>query len=107
MTNIHEIEEYVQDRGAIGDYLCEIYRNFWSGRLTQNARTWVIWDIAAIAWLVNPKWVPTEITHSPILTDQMTWSFDRQRHFIRNAIYVWRDPIFQDFFAKLDAFAKE
>ena len=39
MTNIHEIEEYVQSRGDIGNYLCEIYRNFWSGRLTQNART--------------------------------------------------------------------
>ncbi len=107
MTNIHEIEEHVQGRGAIGNYLCEIYRNFWSGRLTRNARTWVMWDIAAIAWLVNPQWVPTEITHSPILTDQMTWSFDRQRHFIRNATDVWRDAIFRDFFTKLDAFAKE
>jgi purine nucleosidase len=107
MTNMHEIEEYVQGRGAIGNYLCEIYRNFWSGRLTQKAQTWVMWDIAAIAWLVNSRCVPTEITHSPILTDQMTWSFDRRRHFIRNATYVWRDPIFQDFFTKLDAFAKE
>ena len=107
ITNIHEIEEYVQDRGAIGNYLYEIYRNFWSGRYTQKARTKVIWDISVIAWLVNPRWVPTEITHSPILTDQMTWSFDRQRHFIRNGIYLQRDPIFRDFFTKLDAFARE
>lgn len=104
MTNMQEIEQYVQDRGAIGNYLCEIYRNYHPGLY---ARTKVIWDISATAWLINPKWVPTEITHSPILTDQMTWSFDGRRHFIRNATYIHRDPIFQDFFTKLDAFAKE
>ncbi len=105
-AGMYEIEEYVQGRGAIGEYLCEIYRDFHS-QYCPNALTVWICDIAAIAWLVNSRWVPTEITHSPILTDQMTWSFDRQRHFIRNAIFLWRDPIFRDFFTKLDAFARE
>ena len=105
-TSVHAIAEYVQGRGNIGDYSCEILRDFHSQYFPDALTIWIA-DLAAIAWLVNPRWVPAEITHSPILTDQMTWSIDRQRHFIRNAIYVWRDPIFRDFFTKLDAFAKE
>jgi purine nucleosidase len=61
----------------------------------------VIWDISAIAYLLDPSWVPTELVHSPILTDQFTWSVDRSRHLIRSATHVQRDPIFCDLFRKL------
>ncbi len=69
----------------------------------QDHKGWskVIWDIATIAYLIDPTWVPTELVHSPIVTDQMTWSFDRSRHLIRYANFIHRDPIFRDLFAKL------
>ncbi|MCP4405808.1 MAG: nucleoside hydrolase, partial [bacterium] len=66
-----------------------------------------VWDIAAIAYLLNDSWVPTELVHSPILTDRMTWSVDRSRHFIRSANFVYRDPIFRDLFTKLEAFGTQ
>jgi hypothetical protein len=47
--------------------------------------------------------VPTDLVHSPILTDQVTWSFDQSRHFIRSANFIHRDPIFRDLFTKLAA----
>ena len=61
----------------------------------------VIWDIAAVAYVVNPSWVPTNLVHSPILTDQMTWSVDQSRHFIKVAVSVDRDQIFKDLFSKI------
>jgi len=97
-TTVPEMETYVKGRGEIGDYLFKIYSNYnpehcgWSK---------VIWDIAPIAYLINDSWVSTEIVHSPIVTDQVTWSFDRSRHFIRSAYMINRDPIFRDFFRKL------
>ena len=60
-----------------------------------------IWDIATTAYLVNEAWVPTDVVHSPILPDQVTWSFDNSRHLIRSATFVHRNPISRDFFAKL------
>ena len=63
----------------------------------------MIWDVAAVGYLLDPDWVPTHLVHSPIVTDQGTWSFDTSRHLIRSAVYVQRDPIFRDLFSKLGA----
>ncbi len=99
LTTVAEIERYVEGRGAIGEYLAKIFKEY-----HQEHYAWskVIWDIAAIGYLINQTWVPTTLVHSPILTDQMTWSFDRSRHLIRYAYFINRDPIFRDLFTKLD-----
>jgi hypothetical protein len=41
------------------------------------------------------------LAHSPIVTDNYTFSFDPSRHLIRAVNFVQRDPIFRDFFTKL------
>jgi hypothetical protein len=64
----------------------------------------VIWDISAIAYLLDSTWIDTEIVHSPVLTDQVTWSVDNRRHLMKMARYVHRNPIFGDLFRKLIAF---
>ncbi len=103
-TTVPELAAYVKGQGEIGDYLFETVCDY---RTEHRAWSKVIWDIAAIAYLLNPTWVPTDIIHSPIVTDQKTWSFDTSRHFIRSATYVRRNPIFHDLFAKLEARATE
>ena len=35
-----------------------------------------IWDVSAFAVLMNASWSTSEITATPIITDQLTWSFD-------------------------------
>ena len=98
-TTIPEIERYVQGRGAIGDYLAETVKGYHKEHFGWSK---VIWDIATIAYLLDESWTPTHLVHSPILTDQGTWSFDNSRHFIRSAWHVHRDPIFRDVFTKLE-----
>lgn len=102
-TTVAELERYVQGRGAIGDYLVEIVKGY-SG--DHYAWSKVIWDIAAIGYMLEPRWVPTALVHSPFLTDQFTWSIDPLRHFIRIATTVHRDPIYRDLFQKLEAQAR-
>lgn len=98
ITTVPELEYYLKGKSEIGTYLTEIVSNY-----KDVAFAWskVIWDIVTIAWLVNPDWVSTSIVHSPILTEQMTWSVDLQRHFISTANAVDRDKIFGDLFKKL------
>jgi inosine-uridine nucleoside N-ribohydrolase len=97
-TTVPEMREYVKGRGRIGDYLFETFSDYSAEHCGWSKP---VWDLAAIAYLINPDWVPTQIVHSPILTNQKTWSIDRSRHLMRSAFMVNRDPIFKDLFAKL------
>jgi len=98
-TTVPEMERYVAGRGAIGDYLLTIFKAY---RKDHFGWSKVLWDMTAIAWLINDTWLPSDIVHSPIVTDNYTFSFDRSRHLIRTVNFVHRDPIFRDFFTKLE-----
>jgi purine nucleosidase len=102
-TTIPEIEKYVQGQGTIGDYLADTLKGYHSDHYAWSKE---IWDVVTIAYLINSDWVPTNLVHSPILTDQITWSFDSSRHFMRYAYFLDRDPIFRDLFDRLAAWAK-
>lgn len=98
-TTVPEMERYVGGRGPIGDYLLDIFKSY---RKDHFGWSKVLWDMTAVAWLINDGWLPSNLVHSPIVTDNYTLSFDNSRHMIRTVYYVNRDPIFRDFFTKLD-----
>jgi len=102
-TTVAEMERHVKGQGAIGDYLCEIFYDYHEDHYAWSK---VIWDISAVAWLVNANWVPSSIVHSPILAPGLTWSHDASRHLIRIADTCNRDAIFRDLFKKIEARAK-
>jgi purine nucleosidase len=99
-TTQAEIERFVRGSGPIGDYLADIYAEHFADHF---ARSKVLWDVGAVAWLVNPDSVPTAVVHSPLLTTEGTWSHDPRRHLIREALWVDRDAILADLFRKLRA----
>jgi len=98
-TTVPEMERYVAGRGAIGDYLLKIFKDYHQDHFAWSK---VLWDMTAVAWLVNDRWLPSDLVHSPIVTDNYTFSFDQSRHLLRVVNFVQRDPIFRDFFTKLD-----
>jgi inosine-uridine nucleoside N-ribohydrolase len=100
-STLAEIERYVEPSGAIGAFLAQRFKEQVSD---QAGRSKVIWDMAAIACLLDESWTPSILLSTPILTSEGTWSFDHSRHVMRYVRYVHRDPIFKDFFRKLAAF---
>lgn len=100
-----EMEQFVKGRGKIGDYLHHLFTHNPLHEMfaitDAERRTWVIWDIIDIAWLINPEWVPTYLTTSPILDEDLYWKKDASRHQMREAHDVQRDEIFRDFYDKL------
>ena len=98
LTTLPEIERHIEGTGPAGDYLARIFREYLPDPF---ARSKVIWDLAAIAWLVNPAWIPTAIIPSPTLTADLTWRTLPGRHPIRVATAVDRDAVFGDLFTKL------
>ena len=97
-TTVPELKHYLEGKNDLSDYLFNIVKEYGKG---QEAWSKVIWDVTAVAWLVNPDWIRTNMVHSPILTDQITFSVDQSRHFIRIAASLNRDAIFKDLFSKL------
>ncbi|WP_199856392.1 nucleoside hydrolase [Lunatibacter salilacus] len=104
LTTRSEVEFYLKGQGEIGDYLVEIFNDYNKG----NTFAWskIIWDISAVAYVINPGWFSTEIRSSPILTDQLTYSVDHSRHLYRTTTYLRRDGIFGDMFKKIQQHAQ-
>jgi len=97
-TTVPELEKNIDGVNEIGTYLTSILRDYIN---QDNQLSKVIWDISAVAYLINPNWVAAHTVHSPILTNQITWSVDNSRHFIKSCIDVNRDSIFKDLFKKI------
>ena len=72
------------------------------GITDQADRTWVIWDLICFAWLMRPDWVPSRLTPSPLLDDDLLWAHPPGRHTIREAVGIDRDEVFRDFYRKLE-----
>ena len=113
-----EIEHYVRNHGAIGDYLADIFEDWLRRRsslLREAPLSKVLWDLAPIAYLINPIWVPTELSPTPRFDADKLLKLDAMNPFgeigparpsCRIAVHVHRDPIFSDLFQKLANFAR-
>ncbi len=99
LTSPSEMIQELKGSSDIGDYLCALVENY--EHRQEHGWSKVIWDIACVAWILNPKWVPSQLLHSPIAQDDGTWSYSKPRHLIRQAYWTNRDPIYQDLFSKL------
>ncbi len=100
--SVPELERWLDGKNALGTYLTENVRRALAddpGDFPGAAR--VIWDISAIAYIINPDWLPADIIPSPLLTDNVTWSFDHNRHLIKTVRWINRCGVFRDLFEKL------
>jgi purine nucleosidase len=97
------MEFCLKGRGSIGDYLLEIFREYGKDHYAWSK---VLWDMTAVAWLIDGNWTLLNLIHSPIVTDQYTLSFNESRHFIWAAYHIRRDSILADFFHNIEDAAK-
>jgi purine nucleosidase len=102
-TTVAEVRQFLQGKSPIADYLCGEFLAYAKWKSPDAGFAWskVIWDISAVAWLIEPKWIPTRVVPSPILTDKMTYESGTGRHPVRVAVGCDRDRVFDDMFKKL------
>ena len=100
-----EMRDFVKGQSDVADYLFHLFTHNPLHEMfaitNREQRTWVIWDIINIAWLINPGWVATYMTTSPVLNDELYWEKHEDRHPMREAYDVQRDEIFLDLWQKL------
>jgi hypothetical protein len=104
VATIPEFERYVEPAGPIGAFLSQRFKEYGAGRPPGWSK--VIWDMAAIAWLIEPDWCPSVLVPTPILTDNATWSTDAGRPLMRYVRQIDRNAVMSDFYAKLADFSR-
>lgn len=96
-----ELEHHLRGCNKLCDYLIDV--------TTQEAlecyggSTWTrpIWDVTAVAWLLDGDFMDECLIHSPIPEYDDRYAFDNNRHFIKYVYYIKRDNLFADLFNKL------
>lgn len=95
-----ELEYLLRGKNALCDYLLDC-----SLELMKNApvHNWSrpLWDVAVVAWLLNPDFMEDRLEHSPIFEYDFRYGTDRGRHFIKYVYHINRDILFDDMFRKL------
>ena len=95
-----EIERHVKGRGALGDYLYDIFIEY-VPRAPGHAKP--LWDMAVVGYAMNPNWTRHRLVPSPILNADHTYSFDWSRHPVRVLEWVNRNAMMRDFIQRLEA----
>lgn len=104
-TSKYELQHWLQGKNAVCDYL---YENTVSeAESYANGKPWtrVIWDVTAVAWLLNEgsKFMKDRLIPSPIPEYDRQYACDENRHFIRYVYEINRDALFEDLFRVLGA----
>lgn len=100
-TSGPELEYHLRGKNKLCDYLVD---HTTQEAVHYNKRpTWtrVIWDVTAVAWLLDASFMKDMLVHSPIPEYDDRYSFDQHRHFIRYVYHIDRDALFEDLFKKL------
>jgi inosine-uridine nucleoside N-ribohydrolase len=96
-----ELEYWLKGKNKLCDYLLDVTAK--EAAVRQGGALWSrpIWDVCAVAWLLDGRYMLDRLEHSPIPQYDHHYSFDKTRHFIRYVYYISRDRLFADLFAKL------
>ena len=98
MTSIYEIEHHLKGKSKLGDYLCKrFYKDGIHGILTRR----VIWDISAIAYLINKDWFEVSKINCPDINEDTSYRLSTTNHLINMVNYLNVNKIFEDLFKKL------
>lgn len=100
-TSGPELEHHLKGKNQLCDYLVDVTGR--EAKACRGGETWTraIWDVTAVAWLLDPEFEEDCLVHSPIPEYDNRYAFDYNRHFIKYVYYINRDKLFGDLFEKL------
>lgn len=98
ITCVQELEAFIGDKNRLCRYLLEIFKAYGNYHAVWGKQ---LWDAAVIAYLVSEDYAECEITTSPVITDNLTWSRDYKRHLIKNVKWIDRDKIMGDMLGRI------
>ena len=100
-TSGPELEYHLRGKNKLCDYLVNVTTT--EAAACKGGPVWTrpIWDVTAVAWLLDGDFEEDCLIHSPIPEYDNRYAFDNNRHFIKYVYHIKRDKLFADLFAKL------
>ena len=96
--SIYELEHYIKGKNKLCDYLFEkFYDDGIHGKQTRR----VIWDISAVAYLINKDWFETKDINCPNINEDTSYDLNTNNHLIKIVTYLDSNKIYEDLFGKL------
>ncbi|MCI6004567.1 MAG: nucleoside hydrolase [Blautia sp.] len=96
-----ELEYHLRGKNRLCDYLADVTTAEAKRCGAGDVWTRAIWDVTAVAWLLDGDFEKDCLIHSPIPEYDDRYSFDQTRHFIKYVYHIQRDRLFEDLFKKL------
>lgn len=96
-----ELEYWLRGKNKLCDYLVDVTEKAAESSHAGTCWSRVIWDVTAVAWLLDGDFMLDRFEYSPIPEYDDHYSFDKTRHFIKTVYYINRDQLFEDLFKKL------
>jgi len=91
-----EMKHWLLGKNALCDHLVNATLRDMGTEEATFCWTRVIWDVTAVAWLLNDGSVRDSLEHSPIPEYDHHYGHDRTRHLIRYVYHIDRDELFQN-----------
>lgn len=98
-----ELEYWLKGRNPLCDYLVETVCSYMEGKDCLPTWSKTIWDVTAVAWLVDGRFMDSRMEHCPLPGNDGRWMEKRCAHEIRYVYHINRDVLFYDLFKKLSA----
>lgn len=97
MTSIYELKAEIGGKSELCDYLCDrFYNRFWGPH-----KRWPLWDIGAIAYIINKNWFKTMNISCPIINEDNTFTHTKGNHNITFIKQLNANDIYENFFKSL------
>ena len=94
-----EVERHLAGHGPLGDLLHRLYvDNPLAAATEAPGHSWVMWDLAPLAWLIDPTWVRTFVAEGATVSPDHRWSPAAGHHL--EAFRIDRRSVYTDYFAR-------
>lgn len=102
-TSKYELEHWLLGKNELCTYLCENTVQEAESYAAGKPWTRVIWDVTAVAWLLNEngRFMQDRLIPSPIPEYDKHYVTETDRHFIKYVYQIHRDALFEDLFRVL------
>ena len=96
-----ELKEWLIGKNKICDYLARNTIEEASSYASGKPWTRIIWDVTAIAWLIDGRFVGEYLEKSPIPEYDGHYAYNNRGHFFKYVYHINRDALADDLFKKL------
>ena len=103
-VSLPEIDAHLAPHGALGRLLRALYvENPLANEPERPGHSWIMWDLAPLAWLIDPTWVRTFVAPGATIGPDHRWMPGPGHHL--EAFRLDRRSVYTDFFTRFPAMA--